>query len=94
VVTRVCVSLCLSVCVCLCVCPRPHAYTIAPDPDVTWGSGTGCPLVVHYLADLESVHELRCYGNITRTRNVSEYMLVLAVCIVTVSDTECHVSRL
>jgi len=26
---------------------------------------------------------LRCYGNITRTRNVSEYMLVLALCLVT-----------
>ena len=40
------------------------------------------PLVVHYWADLQSVHGLRCYGNITRTRNVSEYMLVLAVCLV------------
>jgi len=29
------------------------------------------------------VHGLRCYGNITRTRNVSKYMLVLAVCLVT-----------
>ena len=47
------------------------------DPDVTWGSGRGFPLVVHYWADLQSVHGLRCYGNITRTRNVSEYMLVL-----------------
>jgi len=34
------------------------------------------------LADLQSVHELRCYGNITRTRNVSEYMRVLALCLV------------
>jgi len=50
--------------------------------DVTWGSGRGCPLVVHYWADLQSVHGLRCYGNIRRTRNVSEYMLVLAVCLV------------
>ena len=40
------------------------------------------PLVVHCWADLQSVHELRCYGNITRTRNVSEYMLVLALCLV------------
>jgi len=67
------------------------------DPDVTWGSGRGCPLVVHYWVDLQSVHGLRCYGNaccvhdvicneavpfrpycggvVTRTRNVSEYML-------------------
>jgi len=96
------------------------------------------PLVVHYWADLQSVHGLRCYGNtrnawqspavirpahrtplalrmpaktplasdkidapaacatlsatrpfhfvyaagvVTRTRNVSEYMLVLALCL-------------
>jgi len=25
----------------------PHYFT---DPDVTWGSGRGCPLVVHYWA--------------------------------------------
>jgi len=77
VVTRVCVSVCL----CLCVCPRPHAH-YCTDPDVTWRSGRGCPLVVHYWADLQLVHGLRCYGNITRTRNVSEYMLVLAICLV------------
>jgi len=90
---RLCVSVCLYVCVCVSVRGRMptllHGY-----PDVNWGSGMGCPLVVHYWADLQSVHELRCYGNITRTRNVSEYMLVLAVCLVTVSDPECHVSRL
>jgi len=47
-------------CVCLSV-RGPHYYT---DPDVTWVHGRGCPLVVHYWADL---HGLRCYGNITRT---------------------------
>ena len=54
----------------LCVCTlsvrgriRLHYCT---DPDVTWGSGRGCPLVVHYWADLQSVHGLPCYGN---TRN-------------------------
>ena len=25
---------------------------------------------------------MRCYGNITRTRNVSEYMLILALCLI------------
>jgi len=40
----VCLSVCLSAAVCL------HYYT---DPDVTWGSGRGCPLVVHYWADLQ-----------------------------------------
>jgi len=41
------------------------------------------PLVVHCWADLQSGHGLRCYGNTMRTRNVSEYMLVLALCLVT-----------
>ena len=113
------------------VCPRPHAYT-STDPDVTWGSGRGCPLVVHYWAHLQSVHGLRCYGNtknawqspavirqahrmhyacrrrlpspaiksthlqrdrsissilwgvVMRMRNLSEYVLVLAVCLVSI----------
>jgi len=41
------------------------------------------PLVVHYWADLQSVHGFCCCGNITRTRNVNEYILVLALCLVT-----------
>jgi len=49
---------------------------------ILWKSGRGCPLVVQYWADFQSVHGLRCYANITRTRNVSEYMLVLALCLV------------
>jgi len=61
-------SVCL--CVCLSAAVRPHYCT---DPDVTWGCGRGCPLVVHYWADLQSAHGMRCYGNITRT-------LVYAVC--------------
>ena len=52
------------------------------EPDVTWGSGRGCPLVVHYWADMQSVHGLHCYGNITRMLNVSECMLVLTLCLV------------
>jgi len=62
VVTRVSVCVCLSVCVSV----RAACLHYCTDPDVTWGSGRGCPLVVHYLADLQSVHGLRCYGN---TRN-------------------------
>jgi len=73
VVTRVCVSVCLS------AAARPHYCT---DPDVTWRSGRGCPLVVHYWADLHSGHGLRWCGNIMRTRNISRYMLVLALCLV------------
>ena len=115
----VCVSVCLSAAACLQYCT---------DPDVTWGSGRGCPLVVHYWVDLQSVHGLRCYDNIMenawqspavtrqahrtaqacrtrtlrmpakttltgdnmnggvvrRTQSVSEYMFVLAVCLVVV----------
>ena len=50
----VCLSVGLSAAACLHYCT---------DPDVTWGSGRGCPLVVQYWADLQSVHGLRCYGN-------------------------------
>ena len=73
-----CVSVCvLSVCVCLCVCLSAAACLhYRTDPDVTWGSGRGCPLVVHYWADLQSGHGLHCYGNKMRMRNVSKYMLV------------------
>ena len=31
--------------------------------DVILGNGKGCPLVVHYWADLQSVHRFRCYDN-------------------------------
>jgi len=34
------------------------------------------------LGGFAIMHGLRCYGNVTRTRNVSEYMLVLALCLV------------
>ena len=63
VVTRVCVSMCLCVCLSTAACLQ---YCM--DPDVTWRSGRGCPVVVHCLVDLQSVHGLCCYGNITRTR--------------------------
>jgi len=61
-------------CVCLSAAACPHYCT---DPDVTLGSGRGCPLVVHGL---------RSYGNITRTRNVIKYMLVLALCPISCTD--------
>ena len=54
----VCVSVCLSAAV------RPHYCT---DPDVTWGRRSSCLLVVHYWADLQSGHRLRCYGNNANT---------------------------
>jgi len=78
VVTRVCVSLCL----CVCLSVRGRMPTLLHGPGCNLGSGRRCLLVVHCWADLQSAHGVRCCGNITRTRNVSEYMLVLAICIV------------
>jgi len=57
VVTRIC--LCVSVC--LCDCPWPYTPTLLHGPGRNLGRGRGCPLVVHYWADLQSVHGLRCY---------------------------------
>ena len=34
------------------------------DPDVTWGNGRECPLVVHYWADLQLVHGFRYYDDV------------------------------
>ena len=50
----VCVSVCRSLAVFLHYCT---------DPDVTLGNSRGCPLVVQQWADLQSVHEFRCYDN-------------------------------
>jgi len=71
VVTRVCVSVCLS------LAAFPDYYT---DPDVTRGNGRGFAIAVHYWADLQSVRGFRCYDNITRTRNVSECSYSLYAC--------------
>ena len=60
-------------CVCLSVAACLHYCT---DPDVTWGS------FVLLRGFAISAHGLRCYDNITQTRNVSEYMLVLVLCLV------------
>ena len=38
----------------------PHYCT---DPDVTWGNGRMCPLVVHYWADLQLLHGFHCDDN-------------------------------
>ena len=64
----------LSVCESLCAAAYPQYCT---NPDVTWGNGRWFPLVVHYWADLQSVHGLRDYGNIERTRNVSQCLYSL-----------------
>ena len=46
--------------VCLSPVAFPHYCTA---PDVTWGNARGRPLVVQCRADLQSVHEFRCYDN-------------------------------
>ena len=53
-------ALCLCLCVCLSYAAFPH-YCM--NPEVTWGEWYGCPLVVHYWADLQSVHGFRRYDN-------------------------------
>jgi len=75
-VAHVCVSVCLSVC--LSFAAFPHYCT---DPDVTWGNGSGCRLVVQYWAYLQSVHRFRCYGNIAQNTKCQR-VLVLALCLV------------
>jgi len=45
--------------VCVCVCVRLSLATFphyCMDPDTTWRNGRGCPLDVHYWADLQSMH--------------------------------------
>jgi len=77
----------------VCVSVRGRMPTLLLGPGVTWGSGRGCLLVVHCWADLQSRHGLLCYGNITLTRNVSEYMLVFALCLVSFEiDGQANVS--
>jgi len=58
VVTSVCVSVCVSV--------RGRMPTLLHGPGCNLEEWYGI-IVVHYWADLQSVHGLRCYGNITRT---------------------------
>jgi len=68
-------------CVCLSLNTFPHYCT---GPDVSWGNGRGCPVVVHYWADLQSVHGFRCYDNILP--NVKcQRVLPLALCLVNFS---------
>jgi len=58
--------LAMAVCVCVCLsiylslAAFPHYCT---DPDLTWRNGRECRVVVHCLADLQSVHGFRCCDN-------------------------------
>jgi len=57
------------------------------DPDVSWGNGKGCPLVVNYWEDLQSVHGFRCY-DIIAPNGKCQRVLVLALCLVMSCDLE------
>jgi len=61
----------------LCVCLSLSTFP----PRRKMGNGRGCPLVVHYWAHLQSVHEFRCYDN-TEPNAKCQRVLVLAVCLV------------
>jgi len=73
---------CVCVSVCLFLAAFPH-YCM--DPDVSWGHGGRCSLVMHYWADLQSVHGFRCYDNIApnaECQRVCVLALYLAVCCI------------
>jgi len=78
----------LCVCLSICLSVRGRMPALLHGPRCNFGSGRDAPPpIVHYCADLQPVHGFRRYGNITRTRNVSEYTLVLALwCIVSVVE--------
>ena len=72
---------CACVCVCLSVCLSLSAFPqYCTDPDGSW-EWQGCHLVVHYWADLQSVHGFRCYDNIVPNTKCQQ-VLVLALCLV------------
>ena len=76
--------------VCLSLAAFPHYCT---EPDVTSGNGRECRLVVHYLSDLQSVHEyvamtthtyvsLQPYTLQMHIAPNAKCQLVLALCLV------------
>jgi len=75
--------------VCLSLAAFPHYCTAL---DVTWANGRGCPLVMHYLADSQSVHGFRCYDNIAPNMKWQR-VLVLTLCLVFLLIDAFHKSR-
>ena len=68
----------ICVCACLSLTAFPHNCT---DPDATQGNVRGCPLVVHYWADLQLVHRFHCYEDVA-PNGKCQWVLVLALCLV------------
>ena len=54
------------------------------DPDLTWVNSMGCPPVLHFWADLQSVHGFHCCDNIAPNAKCRR-VLVLALCLVLIS---------
>ena len=67
--------------VCLSVLSSLPDYCTDRGPGCNLGNGTGCPVVVYYWADLQSVHGFRCYDNIAPNVKCPP-VLVLALCLV------------
>jgi len=62
-------------CVCLSVTRSLAAFQqYCTDPDVSWRNGSRCPIIVHYWADLKSVHGFRCYDNIHVCKLIALYI--------------------
>jgi len=70
--------------VCLSLAAFPHYCT---DPGVRSENDRGCPVVVHYSADLHSVHRFLCYDNIAPNAKCQR-VLVLALCLVVVVTSD------
>jgi len=47
-----------------------------------------CPVIVHYLVDLQSVHGLRCYDDVARNAKCQR-LLVIALCPVKKNSSDC-----
>ena len=72
----------------LCVCMSICLFIPRRIPTLLHGPGCnlvkwyrGCPLVVHYWVDLQSVHGIRCYDNIAPNAKCQR-VLVLALGLV------------
>ena len=63
---------------CVSVCPSSHAHNTLTQIITYRGHGRGCPLVVHYWVDLQSVHMTTYRAANAKCQGV----IVLAVCLV------------
>ena len=71
-------------CVCLFLAAFPHYCT---DLDLSRWKCRWCPLVVHYWADLQSLHRFHCCDSIAPNVKCRR-VLVLALCLVVVINTD------